>query len=217
MNPIAADFPYRQAREPPRAPLGGSSSKRSADELDAIRDRRLADLGDRDRRYIAEHDRDAAAPRGDRPRAAARGPQRAGSGRRHGLALGGEDPREHGDRAQRPARPVGLDERPRHQLHHLGLGHRLHRRGLEALPQLRPPHLHQHPRQGQGPRLRDHADRPAAALESGLPAAADLQPHPRRLLRVGRRPARPRLRGDPQGHQVQGTGPAGAEGHSREG
>ena len=37
---------------------------------------------------------------------------------------------------------------PVHQLLDLGLGHGLDRGGLEALPQLRPPHLHQHPRQG---------------------------------------------------------------------
>ena len=87
----------------------------------------------------------------------------------------GEDPREHGDRPQRPARPVGLDERPADPLLDLGLGHRLDRGGLEALPQLRPPHLHEHPRQGQGPRLRDHADRPAPEVAPGLPAPAVLQ------------------------------------------
>ena len=31
--------------------------------------------------------------------------------------------REHGDRPQRRPRPVGLDERPRDPLHHLGVGH----------------------------------------------------------------------------------------------
>ena len=40
-------------------------------------------------------------------------------------AVAGQDPREHGDRPQRHARPVGLDERPRDQLLDLGLGHRL--------------------------------------------------------------------------------------------
>ena len=40
-------------------------------------------------------------------------------------------------------------QRPGHQLDLLGLGQRLpHPRPVEALAQLRPPHLHQHPRQG---------------------------------------------------------------------
>ena len=87
-------------------------------------------------------------------------------------ALGGEDPREHGDRPQRHARPVGLDERPQHPLVGLGLGHGLARVRVEALPQLRPPHLHEHRRQGQGRRLRDHARGSAAGLEPGLPASS---------------------------------------------
>ena len=96
----------------------------------------------------------------------------AGLGRRDRDALAGQDPREHGDRPQRHARPVGLDERPPDPLLDLGLGHRLDRRGLEALPQLRPPHLHEHPRQGPRPRLRDHADRPAPEVAPGLPRSS---------------------------------------------
>ena len=38
-----------------------------------------------------------------------------------------QDPREHGDRPQRPARPVGLDARPEDPLDHLGVGQRLAR------------------------------------------------------------------------------------------
>ena len=72
-------------------------------------------------------------------------------------------------------------------------------RGVEALAQLRPPHVHEHPRQGPRPRLRDHADRPAPEVAPGLPRAAVLQPRAGGLLRVGRRAARPRLRRDPQG------------------
>ena len=63
-------------------------------------------------------------------------------------AVDREDPREHGDRPQRDARPVGLDERSRHQLPELGLGHGLAGRRVAALAQLRAPHVHQHPRQG---------------------------------------------------------------------
>ena len=106
--------------------------------------------------------------------------------RRHGRAVAGQDPREHGDRPQRHARPVGLDERPRHQLLDLGLGHGLDGRGVAALPQLRAPHLHEHPRQGPRPRLRDHAHRPAPEVAPGLPAAAALQPAADGALRVGR-------------------------------
>ena len=61
---------------------------------------------------------------------------------------------------------------PGHQLLDVGLGLGLDRRGVEALPQLRPPHLHEHPRQGPRPRLRDHADRPAPEVASGLPPPA---------------------------------------------
>ena len=116
--------------------------------------------------------------------------------------LGGQDPREHGDRPQRHARPVGLDERPADPLLDLGLGHGLDRRGVEALPQLRPPHLHEHPRQGQGPRLRDHADRPEPEVAPGLPLPAALQRAADGALRVGRRLPRPRPRGDPRGREV---------------
>ena len=141
-----------------------------------------------------EHDRNAPAARRPRPPVllfSRAKPAWVGRDRR---ALAGQDPREHGDRPQRHARPVGLDERPGHQLVDVGLGHGLDAGGVEALPQLRPPHVHQHPRQGQGPRLRDHADRPAPEVAPGLPAAADLQPAADGLLRVGRGVPRPRHR-----------------------
>ena len=83
----------------------------------------------------------------------------------------------------------------------LGLGHGLDGRGVEALPQLRPPHVHEHPRQGQGSRLRDHADRPAPEVAPGLPGAAVLQPGADGVLRVGRRVPRPRPRGDQAGEK----------------
>ena len=179
--------------------------------------RGLADLGDRDRRYIESmiemHRRLAR----DGPRAADRLALQAGLGRRDRHALGGQDPREHGDRPQRPARPVGLDERPADPLLHVGLGHGVDRRGVEALPQLRPPHLHEHPRQGQGPRLRDHADRPASEVASGLPAPAALQPAADGVLRVGRRRPRPRHRGDPHRREVQGAAAARSSRASRQG
>ena len=80
--------------------------------------------------------------------------------------------------------------------------------GVEALPQLRPPHLHEHPRQGQGPRLRDHADRPAPEVAPGLPRAARLQRAADAVLRVGRRVPRPRLRGHPHRREVAEAGAA---------
>ena len=145
-------------------------------EFDAIHDEVKAELGDRDRRYITSmiemHRRLVVLA----PGAAARLALPAGVDRRHDDAVAGQDPREHGDRPQRDARPVGLDERSPDQLLHLGLGHRLDARGVEALPQLRPPHVHEHPRQGPRPRLRDHADRPAPEVASGLPLPAVLQP-----------------------------------------
>ena len=100
-------------QESPLAHLSEEQLEELAREFDAIRDRVTADLGDRDRRYIESmiemQRRLAVLGRV----AAARLPQPAGLGRRDRRPLGGEDPREHGDRPQRPARPVGLDERPR--------------------------------------------------------------------------------------------------------
>ena len=125
--------------------------------------------------------------------------------------LGGEDPREHGARPQHHARAVGLDERPEDPLLHLGLGQRLAGGRVEALAQLRPPHPHQHRRARQGRRLRDHAGRSEAALAPGLPAAAVLQRAPDAVLRVGRRGSRPRLRGDPQGDEVEAAAARRAE------
>ncbi len=151
-------------------------------------------------------DRAAPPPRRARPRAAVRIALQGRLARRHDGDVAGQDPREHGDRPQRPARPVGLDERPPDPLVDLGLGHGIDRRGVEALPQLHPPHLHEHPRQGQGPRLRDHADRPASEVAPGLPAAADLQRAADAPVRVGRGVPRPRPRGAPQGREAQGGG-----------
>ena len=48
-------------------------------------------------------------------------------------------------------------------------------------------------------------------------AAAGLQPDPGGAFRVGRGPPRPRLRGDPQGPEVDAPGEAGAEGDRRQG
>ena len=203
--------------ESPLARLTPEQIEELGREFDAIHDEVFAELGDRDRRYITSmiemHRRLVVLGRVLLLALALP----AGLGRRDRDAVAGQDPREHGDRPQRHARPVGLDERPADQLLHLGLGLGLDRRGLEALPQLRAPHVHEHPRQGPRPRLRDHADRPAPEVAPGLPLPAVLQPAAGGVLRVGRRDPRPRLRGDPDGREVQGAAHARAQGHGAQG
>ena len=87
----------------------------------------------------------------------------------------GQDPREHGDRPQRHARPVGLDERPRDPLLQLGVGHRPAGRAVEAQPQLRAPPVHQRARLRQRHRLRHPADGPRAEVVAVQPRPAGLQ------------------------------------------
>ena len=118
----------------------------------------------------------------------------AGLGARHGRPLDRQDPREHGDRAQHPARPVGLDARPEDPLHDVGVGHGQPGRAVEALAQRAAPHLHEHRRQGQRPRLRHHARRRGPALAPAVPRPAALELHQRLLLRVRHRGLRPRAR-----------------------
>ncbi len=128
-----------------------------------------------------------------------------------------EDPREHGDRPQRHARPVGLDERSGNPLLGVGLGHRVHRQLVEALPQLRAPHVYEHSRQGQGSRLRDHAYRSTSEVEPRLPGPAVLQRAADGVLRVGRRPARSRHRGYPSRREARQGARRGPQGHRRQG
>ena len=153
------------------------------------------------------------------PRPAARLALQPAVAARDRRALAGQDPREHGDRPQRHARPVGLDERPPDPLLDLGLGHRVDRRGVEALPQLRPPHLHQHPRQGPDlgyeiMRIDPHQKWHPVYLLQPL-----LQPGAGGVLRVGRRVPRPRLRGDQEGEkskeQISASSRACAQGAAR--
>ena len=203
---------HRRFEEPesPLAHLSARAARRARPR--ARRDpRRGLRRPRRARRALHPLDDQAAPPsRARGSRAAARLALQAAVARRHRRAVAREDPREHGDRPQRDARPVGLDERSRHQLPELGLGHGLARRRVAALAQLRAPHVHEHPRQGPRPRLRDHAHRPAPALAPGLSAAAAVQPAADGLLRVGRRPARPQLRRDPLRREAQGAGARGA-------
>ena len=128
---------------------------------------------------------------------------------RHRSAQSREDPGQHGDRAQRPARPVGLDARSQDPLLDVGVGPRLARGAVEARPQRDPSHLHQHPRPRQRPRLRDHAGRRAAAVAAALPRPAGLELRDRLHLRVRHRHVRPRPR---RPHPRQAEDVAGEEG-----
>ena len=171
--PARPSTPYDPAN--PLYKLSEEQLEAIGKEFDALHDEVFNDLGDVDARYIRNMITVAAPARRRVAGGAAVLPVQAGLGARHRRALGGQDPREHGDRAQRHARAVGLDERPEHPLLDLGLGHRVAGRRVEALAQLRPPHVHERDRQGQGRRLRGLPGRPAAAVEPGVPAPADRQ------------------------------------------
>ena len=96
-------------------------------ELDAIRQEVIDTRGDDDAAYIRKViDAQRKLELGSRARAA-RLDVPAGLARRHRRPVGRQDPREHGDRPQRHARPVGLDARPEDPLDHLGVGQRLAR------------------------------------------------------------------------------------------
>ncbi len=119
-----------------------------------------------------------------------------------------EDSREHGDRPQRHARSVGLDERSGDPFVRVGLGHRVDGPVVEALAQLRPSHVHEHSWQGQGSRLRDHAHRPQPEMAPRLSRSAVLQRSADGVLRMGSRAARSGHRSDPPGREArEGTGP----------
>ncbi len=102
------------------------------------------------------HPRPARA-RGRRPRAPVRGLPAAGLDRRHRRAGPVEDPRQHGDRPQRHARAVRLDEGSAAGWQDVRVGHRLPGRPMAPLAQLHAPHVHEHRRQGPRHRLRDPA------------------------------------------------------------
>ena len=195
----------RQGVHPPHR--GGGRADRPRARRDPRRDRGVAR---RRRRGVHQpDDQDPARPGRRRPgrrcfAAATRSP-RGRSARR--MLGAGQDPREHGDRPQRHARPVGLDERPGDPLQQLGVGHRAAGRAVEALAQLRAPPVHQRARLRQRHRLRHPPDGARAEVAPGLPRPAGLQRAARHALPVGRRAARPRHRADPQGRE----GPEGDE------
>ena len=146
-------------------------------DLDALRERVLQDRGDRRRGLHPSGHRDPAQPRA-RPAGCCSWARRRRSAWWLGTDLAGarQDPRQHGDRAQRAPRAVGLDARPEDPLHHVGLGPHDAAGPVAAVPQPEAPHLHEHPRRGQRPRLRHPARRRGAALATSPPRAAPAQP-----------------------------------------
>ena len=78
-----------------------------------------------------------------------------------------------------------------------GSGTTSRRRISGSTPQRAPPHVHQRDRQGQRPRLRDHARRRGPALDPLLPRPAAVELHQRLLLRVRHRRLRPRAGQEP--------------------
>ncbi len=162
--------------------LTAEQIEKLGEELDAIRQRVIADLGETDAAYLrkvvtTQRKLEIAG------RALFYLRRRLGAGR--GLPERVEDPRQHGDRAQRDARAVRLPGRPGLQLPHVRLGHRVPGRAVEVLAQLHPPHLHQHRRQGPRRGLRDPADGPRAEVAPVLPRQPALRVPADDLLRVG--------------------------------
>ena len=148
-------------------------------------------------------------------------PAGVGAGAAHALAR--EDPREHGDRPQRPARPVGLGAAtPTIHSTTLGVGHRLSRSRLWK-------HTHNDMHHtwtnvvGHGSRPRATASSDARLDEQpwqpALLAPADPEPRrPGHVLRVGHRVPRPRDRALQSGREgfTRGRGEL-TEGRSRQG
>ena len=184
---------------PAFAHLTDADIENLAVELDAIRQDIEDSRGERDSRYIR---RTIAA---QRALEVAGRLMLAASSKRSAWWAGTadvgpvQDHREHGDRPQRHARPVGLDERSRDSLLDVGVGHE---RGVQALalhPQLHAPQVHQHPRHGRRRGLRRHPGHPGCEVEAVQPRQPALQHHARDRVRVGRRPAAPGARQDLQG------------------
>ena len=127
---------------------------------------------------------------------------------RRGRTVPLEDPRQHGDRPQRPARPVRLDEGPRPLLDQVRMGFVVSGQGLAALPQLSPPHLYQHHREGPGPRVRRHQDQWGVGLVACQPRQPPVCTRPGPYLRLGHHVPRCRSRTRAQGEEALGRGEA---------
>ena len=169
-------------------------------ELDTIRQDIEDSRGERDCALHPPHDRRSACPRGSRPADAGRGLEALGMVGRHRDVGRLQDHREHGDRPQRHARPVGLDERSRDSLLDVGVGHERVVQALALHPQLHAPQVHQHPRHGRRRGLRRHPGHPRPALEAVQSLRQPAVQHAaRHWLRVGCRLAAPGARQDLQG------------------
>ena len=160
---------------PAFAHLTDADIENLAVELDAIRQDIEDSRGERDSRYIR---RTIAAQRAlevaGRLMLAASSTTLGVVGRHCDFGRG-QDRREHGDRPQRHAWPVGLDERSRDSLLDVGVGHE---RGVQALAvhaQLHAPQVHEHPGHGRRCGLRDAAGHPRPALEAVQPRQPAVQ------------------------------------------
>ena len=168
-------------------------------ELDELRNRVVADLGERRRALHPQRDQGPARARDPRP-SAARGrlaAARVAGRRRRAVAV--EDPRQHGDRPQRDARPVRLDARPGARLKAVRVGHRMPRRPVAPLAQLHAPHPHERARHGPRHRVRRAAHVRRSAVAPARPRQPRLCDAARADVRVGRGGARPRGRPDRSG------------------
>ncbi len=146
-------------------------SRRSATSSTSCATACVADLGERDAAYIRRMIQAQRALEVVGPRLAVRRGAAAGVARRRHRAGAVEDPRQHGDRPQRDARPVRLDEGSGAGLQAVRVGHRLPRRPVAPLPQLHAPHAHERARQGSRHRLRRAADVRGAAVASARSSA----------------------------------------------
>ncbi len=158
----------------------------------------------------AQRHSSAAFARNRRPRSAFRQPSPSGVARRSWPADALEDHREHGTRAQRDARAVGLDERPGDPLHLVGVGRHRPVCALEADPQLPASQVHQRPRNGRRRRIRTPPRHPRSALEALQRRQPGLQHAARVILRVRHRRSAPRARQGGQGPRRQGRDAAQA-------
>ena len=165
-------------------------------ELDELRNRLIGRPRRARRRLHPPDDQEPAGSRDPRPRAAGGRISSARVGRRHGRPVAVEDPRQHGDRPQRDARPVRLDEGSGAGLQAVRVGHRVPGRPVALLAQLHAPHPHQRARQGPRHRLRRPADVRGSAVAPARPRQPDLRDAADAAVPVGRRRARPRGRAD---------------------
>ena len=198
--------PSEQAPVSPLARLSEQQLEQIAGEFDAIRDSVMSDLGDRDRRYIenviAMHRRLAVLGRALLLAARYRPARIAGTAVlsaakvlenmeighnvMHGQWDWMNDPRIHSTTWDWDnVSPADAWKHSHNYEHHTFTNIRGKDRdlGYEIM----------------------RVD-PEQKLASGLPPAALLQPPARRLLRVGRRRARPQLRGDPKRREAAGEG-----------